>query len=836
MYSVSEDYLEKINSVSRQVYWYGNITLKNGTQYTFDMSNLKQGQTSITRQLCPDKSIGLGGTCSSELKIAFMLDYDSTENKYYLNGVEVDRYDFYDAEITLTFRLYLDEGYEDVECGTFVVSEPERTTITLSCVAYDYMQKFSRPCVSSITGMPYNILLSACAACGMELGSTPQQINAMPNGRKNCVMYDPRNAIKTWRDTIGYIAAMLGGNAVVKADNKLYIIPFNTQSARTISARDRVKLSLADYITNYNTLTAINLRLNIEEKVSVSSDGLTYALGGNPFIQYIDQAERNTVYNAILNALHTMAYVPFEGDFFCDPSFELGDVVTFTGNHAGEDTTAIITSMTLTIGSHMNMSCMGDNPFNQKATESADKEYADETSGSIGDGVTFYDYIGTDDVTISNGEEEEIIVISYDSNGTYRQEFQGEVLINVASAESLSQGIYTENDCSLLVTYYINGNEIGLYHPEGIFRDGKHLLSLFYFWSSDLRIEESTFSATITATNGSVSIEGGEYRGRIMQSGTAYVPPSNILEYIEVTHMPNKESYRVGETIDYTGLVIEAFYEDGTHTDITSACTITPASGSIVSNRNYIIANVEYTTDGITYYTNFGLEVVFLVALEVDSEPIKDEYYVGDSLDLTGIKVLALYSDNSEEDVTSLCSYNPANGHIFTSDTEGEIQISYTDHGITVQTSTYVEVVQELICTGIEVTTPPNKVAYNLGDTLDYTGLVVTAHYNDGSSVIVTDSCTMTPANGSYAQTSISSVSVAYTYKSVTYYASFEISVSASSNEQYFNLLSEPPRGTAYVMDILLGSIADDGIEEYAIPDMYVYYSSGYRLAPIWYR
>ena len=689
MYNVSEDYLEKINSVSRRVDWYGTITLKNGTVYNFDMSNLKQGHTSLTRQLCTDKKIGLGGTCSSELKIKFMLDYDSAENKYYLNGTEVDRYDFYDAEITLTFRLYLDEGYEDVQCGTFVVSEPERTTITLTCVAYDYMQKFTKACVSSITGMPYNILLSACSACGMELGSTPQQINAMPNGRKNCVMYDPKNVIKTWRDVIGYVAAMLGGNAVIKADNKLYIIPYNTQSVRTISARDRVQLSLADYVTNYNILTAINLRLNIEEKVSVANDGLTYALGGNPFIQYVNQSDRNSVYNAILDELHSMAYVPFLGEFFCDPSLELGDVVTFTDNHAGEDTSAIITSITLPIGSHMTLSCEGDNPFNQKVTEAADKDYSDETSGSIGDGVTFYDYVGADDITISSGTEEEILAITYDSNGTYRQEFQAEVLINVETDEPVGE---EEVICSLLVTYYINGNEIGSYHPEGIFTDGKHLLSLFYFWSSDLRIDESTLTVTITPTNGSISIDTGHYRGRIMQSGTAYVAPSNILEYIEVTKMPNKESYKIGETIDYTGLVIEAFYEDGSHVNVTSQCTITPSAGSTVSSTNYIVANVTYTKDGNTYRTNFGLEVVYLVAIEVESEPTKDEYSIGEALDLSGIKVVADYSDGTYTDVTNTCTYSPTNGYTFQSIDEGQINISYTDYGITATTFTNVTV------------------------------------------------------------------------------------------------------------------------------------------------
>ena len=818
MYNVSSDYLEKINSVSRQVYWYGTITLKNGTVYNFDMSNLKQGHTSLTRQLCTDKKIGLGGTCSSELKIKFMLDYDSATNKYYLNGTEVDRYDFYDAEITLTFRLYLDEGYEDVQCGTFVVSEPERTTITLTCVAYDYMQKFTKACVSSITGMPYNILLSACSACGMELGSTPQQINAMPNGRKNCVMYDPKNAIKTWRDVIGYVAAMLGGNAVIKADNKLYIIPYNTQSVRTISARDRVQLSLADYVTNYNIFTAINLRLNIEEKVSVANDGLTYALGGNPFIQYINQSDRNSAYNAILDALHTMSYVPFSGEFFCDPSFELGDVVTFTDNHAGEDTSAIITSITLPIGSHMTLSCEGDNPFNQKATETADKEYSDETSGSIGDGVTFYDYVGADDITIASGTEEEILAITYDSNGTYRQEFQAEVLINVETDEPVGE---EEVICSLLVTYYINGNEIGSYHPEGIFTDGKHLLSLFYFWSSDLRIDESTLTVTITPTNGSISIDTGHYRGRIMQSGTAYVAPSNILEYIEVTKMPNKESYKIGETINYTGLVVEAFYEDGTHTDITSQCVLTPAAGTTVSNTDYIIVDVRYTKDGVTYYTNFGLEVVFLVAIEVVSGPTKDEYYVGENIDLSGLQINALYSDDTESDVTAQCSFVPANGSTITTTGALIVKATYVETGIS-KTCDIVLTVIQVVFEGIEITTLPTKTSYYYGQNLDYTGIVVTGRWSDGTTEDVTSSCTFSPAEGSTVTANTSTTVVAtYMESGTSYTDSFEIQTTEVAFMDYVNYSIDHNNRAIYVRGIKKGDIMSDNLENLVIPGTY---------------
>lgn len=45
----------------------------------------------------------------------------------------------------------------------------------------------------------------------------------------------------------------------------------------------------------------------------------------------------------------------------------------------------------------------------------------------------------------------------------------------------------------------------------------------------------------------------------------------------------------------------------------------------------------------------------------------------------------------------------------------------------------------EATCTGIEITTKPSKLSYKVGQSIDLTGMVVTAHYSDGHSYVVTD-------------------------------------------------------------------------------------------------
>ena len=70
--------------------------------------------------------------------------------------------------------------------------------------------------------------------------------------------------------------------------------------------------------------------------------------------------------------------------------------------------------------------------------------------------------------------------------------------------------------------------------------------------------------------------------------------------------------------------------------------------------------------------------------------------------------------------------------------------------------------------TKIEVTTAPTTVEYTEGDSLDLTGLVVTATFSDGSTEDVTSQCIFSPASGTILATTDTSIGISYTYKGVT--------------------------------------------------------------------
>ena len=68
----------------------------------------------------------------------------------------------------------------------------------------------------------------------------------------------------------------------------------------------------------------------------------------------------------------------------------------------------------------------------------------------------------------------------------------------------------------------------------------------------------------------------------------------------------------------------------------------------------------------------------------------------------------------------------------------------------------------------IEVTTSPTTVEYTEGDSLDLTGLVVTAKFDDGSTKDVTSQCTFSPSDGTVLATTDEVINISYTYKGVT--------------------------------------------------------------------
>ena len=87
-------------------------------------------------------------------------------------------------------------------------------------------------------------------------------------------------------------------------------------------------------------------------------------------------------------------------------------------------------------------------------------------------------------------------------------------------------------------------------------------------------------------------------------------------------------------------------------------------------------------------------------------------------------------------------------------------------HFKVIQTSDYEPIEPSPLMTSITVT-PPTKTVYNVGDTLDLTGMVVTGNLDNGETIIITEDCSVTTNTGGSTLTT-SDVNVIVRYFELT--------------------------------------------------------------------
>lgn len=190
---------------------------------------------------------------------------------------------------------------------------------------------------------------------------------------------------------------------------------------------------------------------------------------------------------------------------------------------------------------------------------------------------------------------------------------------------------------------------------------------------------------------------------------------------LEVTHMPTKARYFVGETFDSAGLVITAYYNDNTSEQVTGY-TLSSPDMSVYGNKTVTVTFDEKTVD-------FNILVVDISGIEVKTMPTKVEYQKGDVFDTTGLSILVKYTDGTSETKTTGFEVSG-----FDSSSVGKktITVTYKTH-----TDTFKVTVYDL--SGIRITSFPSKVYYKIGELFDPSGLTVAEVRQDGTEKEITD-------------------------------------------------------------------------------------------------
>lgn len=361
MYSTSATFQTLIKDSIRTFHWSGVINTP--TPISFTDENIISGE--LTRSISGDK-LEVGSVYASQLTIE-------------LDLAGVSRYELYGCTMSLSVQLV---GASDViPMGIFTITEALQSASKITITAFDNMIKFDdvsfSPAQHTTIQNAYDWLSEMCTACGVTLGSTLAEIEALPNGDRLTGFADVVADVSNWRDVLGYLGAFLGGFAYIGRDGELYIGSYTSISSDTIPSSFRYTSNLSDFRTTYDGLYAVYKDEGVQEYVAnTNSGGIVLDLGINPFLQFTDSDNREKALQAIIDAWDGIYYVPYASQMPLVPSYDPADVLTFIDNQAGVYDYGAITEITYTIGGTMSVTCSGDNPRLSEAQDRFSKTVA----------------------------------------------------------------------------------------------------------------------------------------------------------------------------------------------------------------------------------------------------------------------------------------------------------------------------------------------------------------------------------------------------------------------------------------------------------------------------
>jgi hypothetical protein len=154
-------------------------------------------------------------------------------------------------------------------------------------------------------------------------------------------------------------------------------------------------------------------------------------------------------------------------------------------------------------------------------------------------------------------------------------------------------------------------------------------------------------------------------------------------------------------------------------------CVVTGLeAGTAIVEAKILVNGIEYFA-----YCDITVTQLILTGVVIQSNPATLSYFVGDTLDTSGLKLKASYNNHADRIITSGFDCSPT-----LLDAPGNQQISVTYKGFTNYFNVHVEPV---VMTGIEITSPPSKTSYYVGESLVTDGIQVYAVFNNGGRSII---------------------------------------------------------------------------------------------------
>ena len=119
---------------------------------------------------------------------------------------------------------------------------------------------------------------------------------------------------------------------------------------------------------------------------------------------------------------------------------------------------------------------------------------------------------------------------------------------------------------------------------------------------------------------------------------------------ISIKANPSKTSYIKGENLELTGGIITTTYEDGTTSNVNMTASNVGVSGYNANQTGKQTITISYSNHTATFEVNV---FDYITSIKVTNKPNKTEYIQNESLDLTGMTIIATYLSGDTKDVTN---------------------------------------------------------------------------------------------------------------------------------------------------------------------------------------
>ena len=231
--------------------------------------------------------------------------------------------------------------------------------------------------------------------------------------------------------------------------------------------------------------------------------------------------------------------------------------------------------------------------------------------------------------------------------------------------------------------------------------------------------------------------------------------------------MPSTKEYKVGDTLNTTGLEVVAKYSNGNSVIISSGFEVSPTTLNTAGTQNI---TVSYMGKTCTFPVLVAEAEQVVESILIVSEPTKLEYTVGEWLDTSGLK-LRIQTNKGSFDVTTGFSCFPN-----VLDKEGSQTIT-VNYGSKSTAFTVKVLPAEEKIESISVKSMPTKLSYSAGDRLDTSGMVLEVTMNTGKTEEVSTGFSCTPML--LEKEGRQQITVSYQGKTCT----FELVVSAAAEQ-----------------------------------------------------